>query len=144
MISLCLFIQLAVVWFQTRKGAKAVMAREILIVMSALKPGFDAYRVANGENQDAGAAFTPEVELLGLGLIRVENFVPFPGGSGIRIFRDLTPPRSPQYPIYYCKHRFFFSSDAGNPELSPAQACVIMPPTKHQGKPKKYIHRSTI
>ena len=63
MISLCLLFQLAVVWLQTRKGAKAVMLREMLIVLSALKPGADAYRVANGEEQDAGAKLTPEMEL---------------------------------------------------------------------------------
>ena len=63
MISICLFFQLIVVWQQTRKGTKAAMLRDMLIVMSALKPGVDAYRVANGEEQDAGAAFTPDVEL---------------------------------------------------------------------------------
>ena len=63
MISICLLLQLGVVWLQTRKGAKAVMLREMLIVLSALKPGADAYRVANGEEQDAGAAFAPDVEL---------------------------------------------------------------------------------
>ena len=63
MILICLFLQLSVVWVQTHKGTKAVMAREMLIVMSALKPGADAYRVANGEEQDAGAALTPDMEL---------------------------------------------------------------------------------
>ena len=63
MISVCFFFQLVIVWFQTRMGATAVMAREILIVMTALKPGADAYRVANGEEQDAGALVTPEMEL---------------------------------------------------------------------------------
>ena len=63
MILTCLFFQLSLVWLQTRKGAKAVMAREMLIVMSALKPGADAYRVANGGEQDAGAALTPDMEL---------------------------------------------------------------------------------
>ena len=63
MISVCLLFQLLIVWLQTRNGAKAAMAREMLIVLSALKPGADAYRVANGEEQDAGAAFTPDVEL---------------------------------------------------------------------------------
>ena len=63
MISVCLLLQMVIVWLQTRKGPKAVMAREMLIVMSALKPGADAYRVANGEEQDAGAALTPDMEL---------------------------------------------------------------------------------
>ena len=63
MISLCLLIQLTLVWFQKRMGEKAVLAREMLIVMTALKPGADAYRVANGQEQDAGAAFTPDMEL---------------------------------------------------------------------------------
>ena len=63
MILVCLLLQLLVVWQQTRKGTKAVMLREMLIVLSALKPGADAYRVANGEEQDAGAAFTCAHEL---------------------------------------------------------------------------------
>ena len=63
MISVCLLLQLLVVWQQTRMGTKAVMLREMLIVMTALKPGADAYKVANGQEQDAGAAFTPDVEL---------------------------------------------------------------------------------
>ena len=63
MILVCLLLQLMVVLQQTRMGTKAVMLREMLIVMTALKPGADAYRVANGEEQDAGAAFTPDVEL---------------------------------------------------------------------------------
>ena len=63
MISACLLLQLFIVWLQTRKGTKAAKAREMLIVLSALKPGADAYRVANGQEQDAGATFTPDTEL---------------------------------------------------------------------------------
>ena len=62
-ISFCLLAQLNVVWLQTRKRTKTAMLEEVLIVMTALKPGADAYRVANGEEQDAGAAFTCAHEL---------------------------------------------------------------------------------
>ena len=63
MISFCLLSQLNVVWLQTRKGTKTAMLEEVLIVMTALKPGVDAYRVANGEEPNAGAVLPPDLEL---------------------------------------------------------------------------------
>ena len=62
MVGTCLFLQLILVWLQTRKASKAKMAKEMLIVLSGLKPGFDAYRVAKGAEQDVGAVFNPELE----------------------------------------------------------------------------------
>jgi hypothetical protein len=59
MVGTCLFLQLLVVVAQTRKGAKAKMAKEMLIVLSGLKPGFDAYQVAKGAEQSAGSVFDP-------------------------------------------------------------------------------------
>ena len=38
MVGTCLFLQLLTVFMQTRKGAKAKMAKEMLIVLSGLKP----------------------------------------------------------------------------------------------------------
>ena len=51
MVGTCLFLQLLVVVAQTRKASKAKMATELLIVLSGLKPGFDAYQVAKGAEQ---------------------------------------------------------------------------------------------
>jgi hypothetical protein len=63
MVGTCLFLQLLVVFVQTRKGAKAKMAKEVLIVLSGLKPGFDAYQVAKGAEQSTGSVFDPGTEL---------------------------------------------------------------------------------
>jgi hypothetical protein len=63
MVGTCLFIQLLVVFVQTRKAPKAKMVKEVLIVLSGLTPGFDAYEVAKGAEQIAGAVFDPAEEL---------------------------------------------------------------------------------
>jgi hypothetical protein len=63
MVGTCLFFQLLVAWLQTRKAPKAKMAKEMLIVLSGLKPGFDAYQVAKGTEQIAGAVWDPATEL---------------------------------------------------------------------------------
>jgi len=64
MVGTCLFFQLLVVVFmQNRKASKAKMAKEMLIVLSGLKPGFDAYQVAKGAEQSAGAVLDPATEL---------------------------------------------------------------------------------
>jgi hypothetical protein len=63
MVGTCLFFQLLLVFVQTRKGAKAKMVKEVLIVLSGLKPGFDAYQVAKGAEQSVGALVNPESEL---------------------------------------------------------------------------------
>jgi hypothetical protein len=62
MVGMCLFMQLLIVWGQTRKASRAKRATEILIVLSGLKPGFDAYQVAKGAEQTTGAAFDPGME----------------------------------------------------------------------------------
>ena len=62
MVGACLFLQILLVFMQTRKGAKAKMAKEMLIVLSGLKPGFDAYQVAKGAEQSAGAVLDPATE----------------------------------------------------------------------------------
>ena len=63
MVGLCLFWQLLNTWVNTRKGPRREMGKEMLIVLSALKPGVDAYRVASGYEQPAYAAYAPEAEL---------------------------------------------------------------------------------
>jgi len=62
MVGTCLFMQLVLVLMQTRKASKTKMAKEMLIVLSGLKPGFDAYQVAKGAEQSAGAVFDPSTE----------------------------------------------------------------------------------
>ena len=63
MVSLCMLFQLAVVWLQNSKGPRSGLIREVLLTLLALKPGVDAFRVANGENQTAYALLTPVLEL---------------------------------------------------------------------------------
>jgi hypothetical protein len=63
MVGTCLFFQLLLVFMQTRKASKAKMAKEVLIVLSGLKPGFDAYQVAKGAEQNANAVMDPATEL---------------------------------------------------------------------------------
>jgi hypothetical protein len=63
MVGLCLLGQLFLVWVQARKGPRLVMLREMLIVLSGLKPGVDAKRVADGNKQAEHAAVNPDMEL---------------------------------------------------------------------------------
>ena len=65
MVGTCLFFQLITVFMQNRKAPKAKMAKEVLIVLSGLKPGFDAYRVAKGADQIVGAVLDPASEHVG-------------------------------------------------------------------------------
>jgi hypothetical protein len=63
MVGLCLGLQLAFVFLNTRKAPRRVMLGEMLIVISGLAPGIHAMRVANGTEQNAFAAVSPEMEL---------------------------------------------------------------------------------
>jgi hypothetical protein len=63
MVGLCLLGQLFLVWVQTHKGPRRVMLKEMLIVLSGTKPGIDAKRVADGNEQAEHAAVNPEMEL---------------------------------------------------------------------------------
>ncbi|GMI42982.1 hypothetical protein TeGR_g4188 [Tetraparma gracilis] len=63
MVGLCLGGQCLLVWLQTRKGPKLVMLKELLIVLSGMKPGIDAMRVAGGNEQAKNAAISPDMEL---------------------------------------------------------------------------------
>jgi hypothetical protein len=58
MVGGCLLSQLLVVGMNNRKGTKQQMAKEMLIVLTAVKPGVDAYRVAEGRSM-------PESNFLG-------------------------------------------------------------------------------
>ena len=54
MIGSSVSVQLLLVYAQNRKKSKRVILREMMYVVTFLKPGVDAYRVATGhENKDA-------------------------------------------------------------------------------------------
>jgi len=59
-----MLVQLLIVWGQTTKGPKAIMVKDMLYVVSAVKPGIDAWRVATGQDQNEYQVFTPKMELL--------------------------------------------------------------------------------
>jgi hypothetical protein len=63
MVGLCLLLQLSLVWVQTRKGPRRVMLKEVLIVLSGMKPGIDAKRVADGNEKMEHAKVNPDIEL---------------------------------------------------------------------------------
>ena len=59
-----MLVQLLIVWMQTTKGPKATMVKDMLYVVSAVKPGVDAWRVATGQDQNEYQMFTPKTELI--------------------------------------------------------------------------------
>jgi hypothetical protein len=59
-----MLLQLLLVWLQTTKGPKATMVKDMLYVVSAVKPGVDAWRVATGQGQSEYQVFTPKMELM--------------------------------------------------------------------------------
>ena len=65
MISACLLVQLWMVYMQTSGGPRRVMVKEILIVLSGIKPGVDAMRVASGAEQNEHSVIDPATELSG-------------------------------------------------------------------------------
>ena len=64
LIALSLAFQLFVVLLQNRKMSLRIKAREVLIVLSFMKPGFDAYRVLQGGDKDPLLTIDPLVELI--------------------------------------------------------------------------------
>jgi hypothetical protein len=64
MVGLCLMLQLLLVFGQTRKGPRRLMLKEMLIVLSGMKPGWDAMHVANNAEQSEYAMMNPETELV--------------------------------------------------------------------------------
>jgi hypothetical protein len=63
MVGSTLAFELLVVYCQNRKGPTTKMIKESLIVLTIIKPGVDAHRVANGEDQAEYAVVSPELEL---------------------------------------------------------------------------------
>ena len=64
MLILNMLAQLLLVWLQTTKGPKATMVKDMLYVITAVKPGVDAWRVATGQEQSEYQMFNPKTELL--------------------------------------------------------------------------------
>ena len=62
MISACLLIQL-LTYVQTNGGPRRVMVKEMLIVLSGVKPGVDSMRVASGAEQSEHNMIDPASEL---------------------------------------------------------------------------------
>ena len=65
MMGFSICIQLVLAYVQNRKKSKWALIRELLIVLSGLKPAVDAYRVATGY-EDELSTFNP-LEDMGLG-----------------------------------------------------------------------------
>jgi hypothetical protein len=63
MVALNYLAQLFLVWGQTRGAPKRKRLIEMLIVVSSLKPGVDAWRVGRGQEKCKHAFCAPEVEL---------------------------------------------------------------------------------
>lgn len=67
MVGSNLAIQVLIVWCQTqglKKHRRRTMLFEILPVVTFVKPGVDAFRVASGAEQVPGSAFTPLHEMV--------------------------------------------------------------------------------
>ena len=63
MIGACLALQLILVWVQNRKNPM-VMAKEMLIALTGMKPGFDAYNVVRGKEMDEHDLFDAKFEMV--------------------------------------------------------------------------------
>ena len=62
MMGLSISLQLFIAYVQNRKKSKWAIFRELLIVLSGLKPAVDAYRVATGYSNDLNT-FDPLVDM---------------------------------------------------------------------------------
>jgi len=63
MMSLSIVIQLLIAYIQNRKKGKWALIRELLIVLSGLKPAVDAYRVATGYDDELNT-FEPLTDMV--------------------------------------------------------------------------------
>ncbi|GMH80048.1 hypothetical protein TrST_g2836 [Triparma strigata] len=66
LVSICLnqFFQLYNVVFQYYKRGKRIMLREMLFVLTFVKPGVDVYRVVTKQKQAVNAVVSPKTEML--------------------------------------------------------------------------------
>ena len=63
-VSLNLLLQLVIVYAQNRRKPGFVIVREMMIVLSCMKPGVDAYRVLQGGEKDPLLALDPLLEMV--------------------------------------------------------------------------------
>jgi len=63
MIVASIVFQLLIVYFQNRRKPKVLM-KEVLIVLTGLKPGVDAYKVVSGKEADAHSVTDAKFELV--------------------------------------------------------------------------------
>ncbi|GMI20248.1 hypothetical protein TeGR_g6649 [Tetraparma gracilis] len=61
MVTLNMVMQLTLVWINFRKGPKREMLKEAAYVLTAAKPGVNAWRLAHGVEKSTHAATTPEL-----------------------------------------------------------------------------------
>jgi len=78
MIGSNMAVQLAITYLQNRKKSKWVILREFAFVVTFLKPGVDAYRVATG-HEDEDAVMNPLLEM-SIGKSAELAFESIPGG----------------------------------------------------------------
>jgi hypothetical protein len=60
MVGVNLAIQLLVVYFQCRKGPLRSWIKEVFVVLAGMKPGFDAMKVASGNEKASYSMLHPE------------------------------------------------------------------------------------
>lgn len=71
MISICFGLQLIMITINKYDGGLKVLGIEFVILFSGLKPAFDAYMLASGQEQKPYAAFDPFTELTGARMIEL-------------------------------------------------------------------------
>ena len=71
MVCLCLLFQMILVFLNNRKAPRQVLAKELLIVLSGLKPGVDAARVASGDETKAYNIMGSRMELVTMRMVEL-------------------------------------------------------------------------
>jgi hypothetical protein len=64
MIVACITLQVLIVYGQNRKKGPLKLLREVVIVLTGLKPAFDAFRINSGAKIEKGSLFDPQFELI--------------------------------------------------------------------------------
>jgi hypothetical protein len=80
-VALSLLVQLAIVWQASRKRSWRRIAREMLYVVSFIKPGIDAARVAGGGENDDGLASIDALTELSYSKATEMTFESIPAGT---------------------------------------------------------------
>ena len=64
MIACSISLQLLLSMIQTRRKGWRGKMKEFAIVLTGLKPGYDAYKVSSGAKQEEGSVFEPQQEMV--------------------------------------------------------------------------------